>query len=202
MFAAAWVLVASPFIALAQAPATPVLSRDNLVAVGTLGPGGSATYTVDYEPRFEGADITKSPVVPGKAAPWLLRMWVSAPGAFPGGVSFSWLDQTPAAIDGSTAGNSGKSTTPQVGGNVTDVAAGTATGEIQQAVLSAAQPGSFSINIFNGSNARASYRLQLYPLVYGKLEPGINPNPAPIPPAVIQTPTNLPSLPSAATIQH
>lgn len=165
----------------AAAPPPIPLGRDNLVVVGTLEPGGSTSYTVNYDPQYELRDMTKRPVVLGRPAPWLIRMWIAAPGALPGSISFTWLDQTSPLVDGSTAGNSGRSTTPKNGGDITDVPPGVAAGNVQQAVVTGGSPGPFSVTLFNGSTVRASYRLQVYPLLNGQLEPGINPNPTPIP---------------------
>ncbi len=180
--------LASVALGAGPSPATPtMLSRQNLAVAGSLNPADSASYTVDYQPQLEGG---------GKLAPWLLRMNFSAPGASPNSLGFSWLDQTNAAASGSTNGNTGKSETPQIGGNMTDVPAGTDTGTIQQAVLSGGAPGTFAITVSDGSNVPASYTLQLFPMVGGKLEPGINPNPVPAaapPPQAAPAPAQAPA---------
>lgn len=147
------------------------LSRQNLAVMGTLAAGASANFTVDYEPQMEGT---------GKLAPWLLRMYFSAPGASANQIGFRWVDQTSNAAVGSTTNNSGTSVAPSIGGNATDVPAGTDTSTIQQAVLSAAAPGNFAITVFDGANVPANYTLQLMPLLGGVLESGINPSPKPV----------------------
>lgn len=171
-----WAAPASSQTATATATPTPapnVLSRSNLVVNGTLGAGMSATYYVDYEPMYEGRDITKQPIVQGHSAPWLLRMYYASPSAAPGSIGFTWLDQTRPALEGTTSGNSSTSVPPKTGGDATDVPPGTSTSNIQQAVLSAAYPGPFAITVSNGSSTSASFQLQLFPLFNGKLEPGL-----------------------------
>ncbi len=167
-----WALLTSLALA-AVTPGPTVLSRANMLVTGSLPGGGSASYTVDYQPMTEGDG--------SKPAPWLLRMYYSAPGAPQGAVGFSWLDQTTQGQQSqTTAGNTGQSVTPQIGGNAPDVPVGTDTNTIQQAILSGAGPGTFAITLLNSSSVAASYTLHLYPLVNGALEAGLNPNPTPV----------------------
>lgn len=154
-------------------PSAPtVLSRQNLIVAGTLASGGGAAYTVDYRPLTEAL---------GKPAPWLLRMtFTPPPNVPPNSIGFTVLDQTDPLVQGSSAGHVQTSVSPTIGGDFTSVPAGTDTSTIQQAVLSAASPGTFSVTLFNGASGPANYVLQLFPLLGGQLEPGINSNP-PIP---------------------
>ncbi len=162
----------APQPAPSASPGGPItLSRDTLAVTGSLKAGASASYTVNYQPQLEGS---------GNPAPWLLRMFYSAPGASPNTIGFSWLDQTNPTAVGTTNGNNGKSAAPSIGGNATDVPLGTDTGTIQQAVLSGASPGTFAITVTNSSNVVTNYTLQLFPLLGGVLEPGLNPNPTPV----------------------
>ncbi len=197
-WAAALVLslaVASTPLALAQVPAGPtVLSRENMLVNGSLVSGASAAYTVNYQPMMEALS---------KPSPWLLRMYFSAPGSTPGGVAFSWVDQTSPTAQMATAGSTGTSSTPQIGGNATDVPSGTDTSTIQQAVLSGGSDGTFAISVFNSSNVMASYTLHLYPLLGGVLETGLNPNPTPIAaasPTAAPAPQPAPAAPPAPVV--
>lgn len=156
------------------APGTPVtLSRQNMAVIGGLAPGASVNFNVDYQPQLESS---------GKLAPWLLRLYYSAPGAAAGSIGFTWTDNTGVAgAQGSTFGNTGKSSQPQFGGNITDVPVGADPTIIQQAVLSGGASGSFSITVSNGSTVQCNYTLQLLPLLHNQLETGLNPNPTPMP---------------------
>ncbi len=158
------VFAASESSAVAESPASvdATLDRQNPAADGILDGGGSARYSVSYQPRLEAF---------GKPAPWLLRLTFNAPGAPPGSIGFTWLDQTDPNPRGTTAGSSGRSVSPGVGGNATDAPVGTDRAAIQQAVLSAAGPGSFTITVMNGSKVRASYTLHMIPLLGGLPEP-------------------------------
>lgn len=162
-------LLLAPRVA-AQAPPGNVLSRENLVAAGTLAAGGGATYTVKYLPLFEAAS---------KPSPWVLRMYYTAPGAIQGSIGFTWLDQTDPTAPAATTNSTGTSTTPQVGGNATDIPPGSDSSNVQQAVLSAGGGGNFVITLFNNSSVTASYVLRLFPLNGGVLEAGLNPFAAP-----------------------
>ncbi len=166
-------------LAAAQAPSN-VLSRENLVVAGTLAVNSGASYTVKYLPQLEGGD---------KPSPWVLRLYYYAPGAVQGSIGFTWLDQTDPMAPAATTGSTGASSVPNTGGNGTQVPPGTDTSNIQQAVLSGGGGGNFVVNVFNNSNGPASYTLRLFPLAGGVLEPGLNPNAAPVQP----TATPLPS---------
>lgn len=165
-------MLCAPAWSRVAAEAPTVLSRQTTAVSGTLAPGGTANYTVDYEPQTEGL---------GKPAPWVLRLYFSAPGAAPGSVSFVWFDQTNPTVSGATNGAAGTSAPPQIGGNATNVPPGTDTSVIQQAVLSGGGPGPFSITVINTSTVQANYTLRLYPLNGGALEAGVNPNATPVP---------------------
>ncbi len=159
-----------------QAPAQPVppgeivLGRQRPAVGGTLADGASVTYTVNYQPMQEDT---------GKLAPWLVRLNLNTVNGRTNSVAFTWIDQTPPVQGASTSGNTGRSVGPMNGGNVTDIPLGADSTLFQQAVLSAAQPGNFSININNGAGGPVNYTFQVIPMFLGNVEPGANPNPAP-----------------------
>lgn len=156
-----------------QQPAQPVppgevvIGRQRPAVGGTLANGASVTYTVNYQPLPEDS---------ARLAPWLVRLNLNTVNGTPNSVAFTWIDQTPPVMGASTSGNTGKSVGPQTGSNTTDVPPGVDPTLVQQAVLSAAQPGNFSITINNSSGGPVSYVFQVIPLLFSNVEPGANPN--------------------------
>lgn len=184
-----WLGLASilALMASARADGPVVLSRQLLAVSGQLAIGASDSYVVDYQPQYEGAS---------KPAPWLLRMYYAAPGAALNSISFTWQDHTAAAPGAVTTGGQGRSSQPTTGGGATDLPPGVDPSTVQQAILSAPAPGQFSINVINTSNVPVTYTLRLYPLLDGRLEPGINPNATPVPaPTATPGPTTGPAAP-------
>lgn len=169
--------------------ATPILNRQNLAYTGGVPAGSVVNFTLDYQPQLEAN---------GALAPWLVRMNFWAQGAGRNTIGFTWIDQTDPNVHAPTAGATGRSVAPSIGGNITDVPVGTDTGTLQQAVLSAAVPGPFYLGVYNTSAVDAGFTIQLYPLLNGKLEPGINPSPTPIPlaPNAASTPAATPTRPA------
>lgn len=156
----------------AQSPPPFTLSRQRPAVTGTVAPGGSDSYLVDYQPMIETGN---------KPAPWLLRMYFSPPNSSPDLVDFTWLDQTSPQASAATFGNMGKGSAPTYGGNITNVPINTDLNSIEQAVLSGGSAGTFAITVQNFSTTPATYTLRVYPLIGGVIEPGLNLDVTPVP---------------------
>ncbi len=155
----------TPAAARPAAAATPaslgVLNRVSLTRSGSLGPGSTARYTIDFQPRVEPE---------GKLAPWLLSMNFSPsdPTTVPS-VSFDLTDRTNPSIAGASFGNviHAAPATP----DLTPDAVGAAdVSNLKNAVVWAAAPGTIEVAVLNYSGSNISYTLTLYPLYGDRFE--------------------------------
>lgn len=144
-----------------RAAATPrVLDRSNRVATGHLADQVTATYTLDWQPKFEAT---------GQPASWWLSAVFSRTGTSANSVGFTLLDQTNSQVVGSTFGNVTTSALAQLSASV-DVQGISDVSRYRNAAVSGASPGKFLVTVFNYSGGPTDYTLTLYPLLGGKPE--------------------------------